>query len=50
MVDWNNCEHEWEIAPGDHDGPEGREFFVCKHCGVPGERDDPSDAIYWPAT
>lgn len=50
MADWNECDHDWIVDPGDHDIGGNRTQMVCKKCGCPGERSDDTGEIYWPTT
>lgn len=45
---WDACKHEWVRAPGDWDS--SFEEVVCRICGVPGERDEKTGGVFWPAT
>lgn len=47
---WDECEeHEW-VEDGDYDLGGDRTEVICTHCGAPGERDDKTGEVYWPAT
>jgi hypothetical protein len=51
MVKWDACEHEWKIAPGDWDsGIKDTEEVICIKCQCPGERDNKTNEVCWPAT
>lgn len=43
-------QHQWIDEPGDWDLGGERSYVVCSKCGVPGERDDVTGEVYWPAT
>jgi hypothetical protein len=47
--DWDNCAHEWEPR-GDFDLGGNRTEVECIHCGCPGERNNDTGEVYWPAT
>lgn len=48
--EWHECEHTWTRKLGDYDCPPGFTEVVCIHCNCPGERDDISGKVFWPAT
>lgn len=47
---WEDCQkHEWKTR-GDFDLGNDRTEVECVNCGMPGERDDKTGEVYWPAT
>lgn len=48
---WDECPcHTWKIAPDDWDVGGNRSCVECTACGVPGERDEDTGDVFWPAT
>jgi hypothetical protein len=48
---WDECPgHVWIDDGGDDDLGGDRTMVVCTICDAPGERNDLSDEVYWPAT
>jgi hypothetical protein len=41
--------HDWRVVP-EHDLGGNRDAVQCICCGVPGERDNPTGEVFWPAT
>ncbi len=49
MSKWDDCfEHDWKEVDSDIGG--NRTDVVCRKCGCPGERDDKTGEVFWPAT
>lgn len=46
---WDKCEHEWR-ARGDFDLGGNRTEVECVKCQCPGEHDDKTGDVFWPAT
>lgn len=46
---WTECEHVW-VESQFYDLGGDRTVVVCNRCGVPGERDDSTGEVFWPAT
>ena len=46
--DWAQCEHTW--AEVDGDCPEHCTPVRCSRCRVPGERNNKTQEVFWPAT
>jgi hypothetical protein len=47
---WDDCEHEWEPVIDSQFSNETHTDVRCKKCGCPGERDEKTGEVYWPAT
>lgn len=47
-MNWTECEHEWRELDTDIGGE--RTDVVCSKCDCPGERDDRTGEVFWPAT
>jgi hypothetical protein len=46
---YDGHEHDWRVK----DGQGNSELFTevrCELCGIPGERDEKSGEVFWPAT
>lgn len=50
MSAWDECDHEWRNSTRDYDLAGNRSEVVCTKCGCPGERDDDTGEVFWPAT
>jgi len=50
LADWNECSHEWEVSKRDWDLGGERSDVICTKCQCPGERDDVTGEVFWPAT
>jgi hypothetical protein len=46
---WDHCDHDWKESPYSDIGGD-RTIVECKKCGCPGERDDNTGEVFWPAT
>jgi len=47
--DWKNCIHEW----AEYESEYSNEYHTqvrCVICHCPGERDEETQEVYWPAT
>lgn len=49
MSRWDTCEHEWEEVDDDLCPPQCTSV-ECKKCEVPGQRNDNTGEVFWPAT
>ena len=48
-MNWNECEHLWVEV----DSQYSNELFTdvrCEKCNCPGEKDNKSGDVFWPAT
>ncbi len=50
MSNWNECEHEWQEHPDSQFSNELVTEVVCKKCGCPGQREEKTGDVFWPAT
>lgn len=51
MDPWYDCgNHEWKEWEFDYDLGEGRSQVYCVRCKCPGERNDKTGEVFWPAT
>lgn len=49
MADWHDCDHDWEEI----DSQFSNERFTevrCKRCECPGQMDNRTGTVTWPAT
>lgn len=44
------CDHVWRVRGDGGDLGGGRTEVVCVKCDVPGDRNDDSGEVFWPAT
>ena len=49
-LSWSNCEHEWQEKIDSQFSSELFTDVVCKKCGCPGQRNESTQEVYWPAT
>ena len=50
MSDWDTCEHEWKALIDSQFHNENSTDVVCVKCRCPGEQDNATGEVYWPAT
>lgn len=49
MLDWNFCEHEWEEIDSQFSN-EKITAVRCVKCDCPGELDNKTEEVFWPAS
>ena len=50
VSDWNTCEHEWKALIDSQFHNENSTDVVCVKCRCPGEMDNKTKEVFWPAT
>lgn len=46
---WSDCQHEWKEVESQWNN-ERYTSVTCKKCHCPGERDERTGEVFWPAT
>jgi len=47
---WDDCAHEWQEKIDSQSHSENQTDVFCIKCGCPGERDNKTGDVFWPAT
>jgi hypothetical protein len=50
MTDWTKCKHEWVAKTDSQFHSEKFTDVVCPKCECPGEQNNETKEVYWPAT
>lgn len=48
--DWDNCQHEWKARIDSQFHSESFTDVYCVKCDCPGEKNNETGEVFWPAT
>jgi hypothetical protein len=50
MHDWYNCDHKWRAEIDSQAHNESQTAVYCMKCGCPGDQENKTGDVFWPAT